>query len=58
MLPFSHTFAINSKRTAANEPIEQTVKPIMGYLGVLFLCLLVIAFIPGISTALPHAFGY
>jgi TRAP-type C4-dicarboxylate transport system permease large subunit len=39
-------------------PIEQTVKPIMGYLGLLFLCLLVIAFIPGISTALPHAFGY
>src|ERR1700733_610977 len=39
-------------------PIEQTVKPIMGYLGLLFLCLLVIAFIPGISTALPRAFGY
>ncbi len=41
-----------------NVPIEQTVKPIMGYLGLLFLCLLVIAFVPGISTALPHAFGY
>jgi tripartite ATP-independent transporter DctM subunit len=41
-----------------NVPIEQTVKPIMGYLGLLFLCLLVIAFIPDISTALPHAFGY
>ena len=41
-----------------NVPIEQTVKPIMGYLGLLFLCLLVIAFIPGISTALPRAFGY
>ncbi len=41
-----------------NVPIEQTVKPIMGYLGLLLLCLLVIAFIPGISTALPHAFGY
>jgi tripartite ATP-independent transporter DctM subunit len=41
-----------------NVPIEQTVKPIMGYLGLLFICLLVIAFIPGISTALPHAFGY
>jgi hypothetical protein len=26
-----------------NVPIEQTVKPIMGYLGLLFLCLLVIA---------------
>ena len=39
-------------------PIEQTVKPIMGYLGLLLLCLLVIAFVPSISTALPHAFGY
>ena len=41
-----------------NVPIEQTVKPIVGYLGLLLLCLLVIAFIPGISTALPRAFGY
>jgi tripartite ATP-independent transporter DctM subunit len=41
-----------------NVPIEQTVKPIMGYLGLLLLCLLVIAFVPSISTALPHAFGY
>lgn len=39
-------------------PIEQTVKPIMGYLGLLFLCLLVIAFVPDISMVLPHAFGY
>jgi tripartite ATP-independent transporter DctM subunit len=41
-----------------NVPIEQTVKPIMGYLGLLFLCLLIIAFVPFISTALPRAFGY
>src|SRR5262245_44629713 len=41
-----------------NVPIEQTVKPILGYLGLLFLCLLVIAFVPAISTALPRAFGY
>src|ERR1700674_722936 len=41
-----------------NVPIEQTVKPIMGYLGLLFLCLLIIAFVPAISTALPRAFGY
>ncbi|MCK1399701.1 TRAP transporter large permease subunit [Bradyrhizobium sp. 4] len=41
-----------------NVPIEQTVKPIMGYLGLLFLCLLVIAFVPWLSTALPRAFGY
>ena len=41
-----------------NVPIEQTVKPIIGYLGLLLLCLLVIAFVPDISTALPRAFGY
>jgi tripartite ATP-independent transporter DctM subunit len=41
-----------------NVPIEQTVKPIMGYLGLLLLCLLVIAFVPWLSTALPRAFGY
>jgi len=41
-----------------NVPIEQTVKPMLGYLGLLLLCLLVIAFVPGISTALPRAFGY
>jgi TRAP-type C4-dicarboxylate transport system permease large subunit len=39
-------------------PIEETVKPILGYLGLLFLCLLVIAFVPSISTWLPHALGY
>ncbi|WP_076865558.1 TRAP transporter large permease [Bradyrhizobium mercantei] len=41
-----------------NVPIEQTIKPITGYLGLLLLCLLVIAFVPAISTALPHALGY
>src|SRR5712672_472543 len=41
-----------------NVPIEQTVKPILGYLGLLLVCLLVIAFVPSISTALPRAFGY
>ncbi|MBN9591794.1 MAG: TRAP transporter large permease subunit, partial [Alphaproteobacteria bacterium] len=41
-----------------NVPIEQTIKPIMGYLGLLVICLLVIAFVPSISTALPRAFGY
>ena len=29
-----------------------------GTLGLLLLCLLVIAFVPAISTALPRAFGY
>ena len=38
--------------------IEETVKPIIGYLGLLFPCLLIIAFVPAISTALPHALGY
>ena len=41
-----------------NVPIEQTVKPILGYLGLLLLCLLVIAFVPAISTSMPRAFGY
>jgi tripartite ATP-independent transporter DctM subunit len=41
-----------------NVPIEQTIKPIMGYLGLLLLCLLVIAFVPSISTTLPRVFGY
>ena len=41
-----------------NVPIEQTVKPIMGYLGLLFVCLLVIAFVPALTLWLPHALGY
>lgn len=39
-------------------PIEQTVKPILGYLGLLLACLLLIAFVPWISLALPTALGY
>jgi tripartite ATP-independent transporter DctM subunit len=39
-------------------PIEDTIKPIMRYLGLLFLCLLVIAFIPPLTLWLPHLFGY
>ncbi len=39
-------------------PIEQTVKPILGYLGLLLACLLLIAFVPWISLALPTAVGY
>jgi tripartite ATP-independent transporter DctM subunit len=39
-------------------PIESTIKPILGYLGILFLCLLIIAFIPAITTVLPRALGY
>src|SRR5580704_2165312 len=33
-------------------------RPLRRYLGLLFLCLLVIAFVPSISTWLPHAMGY
>jgi tripartite ATP-independent transporter DctM subunit len=39
-------------------PLEQAVKPILGYLGLLLACVIVIAFFPAISTTLPHAFGY
>ncbi len=38
--------------------LEETVRPILKYLGVLFLCLLIIAFFPAISTWLPRAMGY
>ena len=41
-----------------NVPIEVTVKPMLAYLGLLFLCLLLIAFVPGITLWLPHAAGY
>jgi TRAP-type C4-dicarboxylate transport system permease small subunit len=39
-------------------PIETTVKPMLGYLGLLLLCLLVIAFVPGFTLWLPHRLGY
>lgn len=39
-------------------PIEQTVKPILGYLGLIFACLLLIAFVPALTLWLPHALGY
>ena len=38
--------------------IETTVRPILGYLGLLLLCLLVIAFVPGLTLWLPHRLGY
>jgi len=38
--------------------LEETVWPILKYLGLLFLCLLLIAFVPAISTVLPRALGY
>ena len=39
-------------------PVEQTVRPMLGYLGLLLACLLLIAFVPAISTFLPHMMGY
>ena len=39
-------------------PVEETVRPMLGYLGLLLACLLVIAFVPGISTFLPKLMGY
>lgn len=43
---------LSFKTTAA------AVRPILGYLGLLFVRLVVIALVPAISTALPHALGY
>jgi tripartite ATP-independent transporter DctM subunit len=39
-------------------PIESTIKPMLGYLGLLLLCLMVIAFVPGLTLWLPHWLGY
>jgi tripartite ATP-independent transporter DctM subunit len=39
-------------------PVEQTVRPMLGYLGLLLACLMIIAFVPGISTVLPKVWGY
>ena len=39
-------------------PIETTVRPMLGYLGLLVLCLLVIAFVPALTLWLPHRLGY
>ena len=41
-----------------NVPIESTIKPILGYLGLLLACLLCIAFVPRLTLWLPHALGY
>ncbi|MBV9557578.1 MAG: TRAP transporter large permease subunit [Pseudolabrys sp.] len=41
-----------------NVPIESTVRPILGYLGLLTAVLLVIAFVPEMTLWLPHLLGY
>ncbi len=38
--------------------LEETVLPILKYLGLLFVCLLLIAFVPEITTFLPRLAGY
>ena len=39
-------------------PVEVTVRPMLRYLGLLLLCLLVIAFVPAITLWLPRSMGY
>jgi tripartite ATP-independent transporter DctM subunit len=39
-------------------PIEVTVKPMLGYLGLLLACVLVIAFVPALTMWLPRMMGY
>ncbi len=39
-------------------PIEVTVRPMLRYLGLLLLCLLVIAFVPELTMWLPRKLGY
>ena len=39
-------------------PVEETVRPMLGYLGLLLVCLLIIAFVPEISTFVPRVMGY
>jgi len=41
-----------------NVPVEVTIKPMLKYLGLLFICLLVIAFVPEITLWLPRSLGY
>jgi tripartite ATP-independent transporter DctM subunit len=41
-----------------NVPIEQTVKPVAGYLGLLTVVLLILAFVPSLTLWLPTMLGY
>jgi tripartite ATP-independent transporter DctM subunit len=38
--------------------LEEATMPALKYLGVMFVCALVIAYVPEISLTLPHYFGY
>jgi tripartite ATP-independent transporter DctM subunit len=39
-------------------PIEVTIRPMLGYLGLLLACLLIISFVPGLTLWLPLSLGY
>jgi TRAP-type C4-dicarboxylate transport system permease large subunit len=39
-------------------PIKAKVRPMLGYLGLLLACLLVIAFTPSLTLWLPYLLGY
>lgn len=41
-----------------NTPFEQTVRPTLKYMGVMLICLLILAFVPQLSLWLPHLAGY
>jgi TRAP-type C4-dicarboxylate transport system permease large subunit len=41
-----------------NVSLEGTVRPISKYLAILFVCLLLIAFVPEITLALPRSMGF
>ncbi len=45
-------------RAHAAVPIEFTVRPMLRWLGLLLLCLLVIAFVPALALWLPGLLGY
>jgi TRAP-type C4-dicarboxylate transport system permease large subunit len=38
--------------------MEETVRPTLRYLGLLLLCLLLIAFVPALTLWLPRLSGY
>ena len=44
--------------TMSRRTLLTTSAALSGYLCLPFLCLLVITFLPALSTALPHALGY
>lgn len=41
-----------------NVPIEKTVKPVMGYIGLLLVCMVLLAFVPELTMWLPRLMGY